>query len=141
METQKPIEIDASFLYICPNRGCSSKYWLFLREVQTKNFKIVCDCGMVFKPKTVDHIKISYKKKQKPKTKQSIPPTVPKVEPKTINSLPVDILEQCATILDGYGFSRTETIKLVTKAYHSVEDKSVINIIKVALRSLEIQNV
>jgi hypothetical protein len=59
-KNQKPTEISASFKYTCPNTDCGFNYWLFLREVQTKNFKIVCDCGTIFKPKLIKKIKIVY---------------------------------------------------------------------------------
>lgn len=54
----KPIEIDASFKYICPD--CGYNFWIYLREVQTKNFKIVCECGTIFKPKRIKKLQIVY---------------------------------------------------------------------------------
>jgi hypothetical protein len=132
MKSQKPTEIDASFLYICPNTDCKNEHWLFFREVKVKNFKVACDCGVVFKPKPIDHIKICYAKKT---PKESIN------DPSPVDSIPVDLLESCVKILDGYGFSRNESVKLVTKAYASTEDRRIVNVIRIALTSLEIQNV
>lgn len=60
LKNQKPIDIDVSLKYICPNANCKFHHWLFLREAQTKNFKIVCDCGTIFKPKRIQNIEIVY---------------------------------------------------------------------------------
>lgn len=68
MKNQRPIKVDASFRYICPNHSCNLDHWLFLREVQTKNFKVVCDCGTVFRPKRIKKIRIVYAKTKSLKT-------------------------------------------------------------------------
>ena len=68
MKSQKPIKVDASFRYACTNNSCNLDHWLFLREVQTKNFKVVCDCGTVFKPKRIKNIRIVYAKSESVKT-------------------------------------------------------------------------
>lgn len=59
-KNQKPIEIDVSFKYNCPNKICEITHWLFLRQAQTQNFKVVCECGTVFKPKQVKTVQIVY---------------------------------------------------------------------------------
>ena len=68
IKNQKPIKVDVSFRYVCPNSDCGFDHWLFLREVQTKNFKVVCDCGTVFKPKRIKNIRIVYAKSESVKT-------------------------------------------------------------------------
>lgn len=60
LRSQKPIEVEASLKYTCPNNDCNFNHWIFLREAQTKNFKIVCECGEVFKPKCIKKIEIVY---------------------------------------------------------------------------------
>jgi len=67
----KPIDQDIHFKYICPNNDCTDIHWLSLKETQTKNFKVVCDCGQIFKPKTIEKIKILYKKKNNPSPKRT----------------------------------------------------------------------
>jgi|688.fasta_scaffold185619_2 hypothetical protein len=60
LKVQKPIEIDVSLKYKCTNKDCGFDHWLFLREAKTKNFKIVCDCGTIFKPKRIQNIEVVY---------------------------------------------------------------------------------
>ena len=59
-KNQKPISLDVHLKYRCPNNNCGYEHWLSLLETQTKNFKIVCDCGTVFKPKKIKTLKIIY---------------------------------------------------------------------------------
>lgn len=142
MKIQKPTKIDASFLYNCPN--CQAQHWLYLREAQTKNFKIVCECDTIFKPKLIHNIKISYaanKEKKHKKTKSTNTPPIPAKSPDNVRGVPLDFMESCVKILDGYGFTKMESINLISKAYHSTEDKRIVNVIKIALSSLEIKDV
>lgn len=115
MKNQKPIEVDAHFKYRCPKSGCGFDHWLSLKETQTKNFKIVCDCGCVFKPKQIAKLKISYAKtkpKDKPKAlSQQVAPVVEK--PK----IPVDLESNCVILLTGYGFTKEEALDLVRKSF------------------------
>ncbi len=60
MKIQKPIEVDVSLKYKCPNNDCGFDHWLFIRQAKTKNFKIVCECGTVFKPKRIKTIEVVY---------------------------------------------------------------------------------
>lgn len=102
-KNQKPVSIDASFKYICPNDSCGGEHWLFLAETQTKNFKVVCECGCVFKPKRIDTIKILYSKK--------------KTKPKSENPPPTALLNRCCDVLISYGFDKTEAYNLLTITY------------------------
>lgn len=63
-KNQKPIEVEVSLRYTCPDKNCNLSHWIFLREAQTKNFKIVCECGTVFKPKRIKKIEILYTSKE-----------------------------------------------------------------------------
>lgn len=128
--SQKPIEYNISFRYICPNTDCNYDHWIFLREAQTKGFKIVCECNTVFKVKTIDNIKILY---SKTKTKNKI-----NQENGSSDIVPIDTMQSCVTILEGYGFEKTEAKKLIYKVYSQIQDKTPLNIIKNALKSLEI---
>lgn len=128
MKIEKPTSIDCALLYLCP--GCQNKHWIYLIEAQTKNFKIVCDCGTVFKPKQIDKLKIQYQKSTK---------TVSNKKPN--NKVPIDILDQCVKVLVGYGFTKSESVRMIEKSYCSSEDKSIVNLIKIALSSLEIKDV
>jgi Holliday junction resolvasome RuvABC DNA-binding subunit len=125
----KPTKIDSSFLYICPKEECKNEHWLFLREVQTKNFKVVCDCGVVFKPKTIKKISIKYSKLS------------PKISNTKKDNIPVDSFKECVTTLVGFGFSKNEAKDLLKKAYESNPTSDSIELIKLVLQSLEINNV
>lgn len=111
---QKPIEIDASLKYQCPQ--CQTDHWLFLREAKTKNYKVVCECGCVFKPKTIKKLKLVYKK-NKPQN----------------NKLPIDTLNQCVKILGDLGFDKSQSIDLINKAYEQTTSLDVTILIKTAI--------
>lgn len=139
---QKPIKQEVSLLYVCTNQNCRNQHWLFLHEAQTKNFKVVCECGEVFKPKLITNVEIHYCLSEKKKSKKKfVIPKVPKAPIEQVHGVPVDIMESCVKLLCGYGFTSIESINLVGKAYAKVEDKTPINIIKTVLNSLEIKDV
>lgn len=64
LKSQKPTQIDVSLKYTCPNNNCGFDHWLFLRQAKTKNFKIVCECGTIFKPKRIQNIEVVYAVKE-----------------------------------------------------------------------------
>jgi hypothetical protein len=127
MKVLKPIDHDVAFKYKCPKNDCNYTHWLFLREVQEKGFKVVCDCGTAFKPKNIENIKILYRKQRSDKKRK--------------NTVPVDLMASCVRILVGYGCSKGESEKLINEAYAKIDDKSSVNILKQALKLLEIENV
>ena len=130
MSLQKPTSVDASFLYICPNTNCNNEHWLFLREVKTKNFRVVCECGVVFKTRQVEDLKIKFVKrtKQKSSDKQS-------------DKVPVDLVSKCGKILESYGCSESESLDLITRAYTNSPTNDALELVKLSLKLLEINNV
>lgn len=129
-KNQRPIEVDASFKYKCPSENCDNEHWLFIRQTQVKNFKIVCECGLVFKPKQIKNIKIIYEKPtKKRKTSENI-----------TDGIPVDLLDQCAKVLSGYGFDLDESKKLIKQSYDSYKTNDVGSLIKNALKSFGEKN-
>jgi hypothetical protein len=130
LKSQKPIEIDASFKYKCPSENCDNEHWLFIRQTQVKNFKIVCECGLVFKPKQIKNIKIIY---EKPISKR-------KKTEDIIDSIPVDLLNQCAKVLSGYGFDLDEAKELIKQSYNSSKTNDVGSLIKNVLKSFGEKN-
>jgi hypothetical protein len=130
LKSQKPIEIDASFKYKCPSENCDNEHWLFIRQTQVKNFKIVCECGLVFKPKQIKNIKIIY---EKPISKR-------KKTEDIIDSIPVDLLNQCAKVLSGYGFDLDEAKELIKQSYNSCKTNDVGSLIKNVLKSFGEKN-
>jgi hypothetical protein len=132
LKNQKPIEIDAHFKYRCPKSSCGFDHWLSLKESQTKGFKIVCDCGYVFKPKRISKIKIVY---------ADIQP-VPQPE-KVIEKpkIPVDFKNSCVKLLVSYGFTKDESVSLCEKAFEKNPVTSSGLLIKYILQNLEELNV
>lgn len=112
---QKPIEYDMHLKYRCPNESCEQIHWITLLEAKTINFKIVCYCGYVFKPKTISNIKIKYK-------------TKPIKLTNTEQQIHQDILDKVSSILIGYGFTKSESEDLIKKSYskNPTEDSAIL---------------
>ena len=120
----KPISLDAQFKYRCTNTECESEHWLFLNQVQVKGFKLVCDCGNVYKIRQITNIKTQFSKKnQKPTTESEI---VDEVEP--------EYLKKAYKILETYGFSNKEAINLVNKVYDLTNQNNPLLLVKDALK-------
>ena len=123
LKNQKPTDLDIHVKYTCGNCGCV--HWLFLKEAQTKNYKIVCDCDTVIKPKTVRKIKVLYETK-----------ALKKVLPTEVSQeIPVDLLKKCVTILTGYGFDKEESEILTKKHYKTNPSLNCVDLIKYILKS------
>lgn len=123
IKIQKPTEVETSLKYNCPNCGLS--HWIFLREAKTKNYRIVCDCGIVFKPKQISNIKILYKSKEPKKLEDSS---------KSQKQIPQAILVKCCKILVDHGFSEKESRDLLCKAYSKIESDNISELIKTSLK-------
>ena len=138
-KNQKPIEIDAHFRYKCPSPKCGYDHWLSLKETQTKNFKVVCDCGKIFKPKRIKKIKLLFEKTTIIKASNIVSEQISD-KPKII-TVPVDMKNSCARLLIGYGFTKDEAFLLIEKAYvkHPVTSGSLL--VKYILQNLEELNV
>jgi|694.fasta_scaffold139653_5 hypothetical protein len=134
-KNQKPIEIDAHFKYRCPKSNCGFDHWLSLKECQTKDFKIVCDCGFVFKPKKISKIKIVYSDIKLADNKEQPAKIIEK--PK----IPVDFKNDCGKLLISYGFTKEEAISLCEKAFEKNPVNSSGLLIKYILQNLEQLNV
>jgi hypothetical protein len=127
-KNQKPISLDVHLKYRCPNSDCGYEHWLSLLETQTKNFKVVCDCGTVFKPKKIKTLKIIYEKKIQKETKEIKDPNQPNE----------DSLNKAIPCLVDLGFTKQESIDALTSAYIKQPTKDISIWIKNTL--LEIKN-
>jgi hypothetical protein len=123
---ERPIEIDAHFKYRCSNEDCGCLHWLSLKEVQTQNFKIVCDCGNVFKPKRIKTLEIIFDQTAVVKT-EKIKPVQQKVN--------FDLIKICVNVLVGYGFTDVESEELLIKCHKEKPDLESADLIKFALQS------
>lgn len=115
-KNQKPVGLDIHLKYRCPNHDCGYIHWISLLEAQTQNFKIVCDCGIVFKPKKINKVQILYAKKNPVKSK--IP--VHRDENQTtniVNSPSETILKKAVSYLTSLGFTEPEAINALNKTY------------------------
>lgn len=122
-KNQKPIELDLHLKYRCPNDDCGYYHWLSLKETQTKNFKVVCDCGTIFKPKQISKIKIVYETHKIKNIMQQ-------------KTLPEETKTKCIDILCGYGFDREESESLIVKAFENCESVDTSTLIKHAIKQL-----
>lgn len=126
---QKPISLDLHLKYRCPNIDCGYTHWLSLQETQTKNFKVVCDCGVVFSPKRIKQVKLKY---NTTKTKTEIPHNT---ETKVIltNTTESSVLEKCVKALTQYGFTKLESEDLVNRSFEIVQNNDISSIMKKCL--------
>jgi len=132
-KNQKPIDIDGHFKYRCPKINCGYDHWLSFKQVKIKNFRVVCDCGTVFKPKTIKKIKIVYEKDIEQQQVVQVPHKEQIVEQPKI---PLDLEKQCGTILTGYGFTTEECSVLIAKAYQKNQTNSAGSLVKYIIQNL-----
>jgi hypothetical protein len=138
-KNQKPIEIDAHFRYKCPNTNCGCTHWLTFKETQTKNFKVVCDCGSIFKPKQIATIKIKYYQPIEPviETNNPVIVTEPKIEPpKQEPQIPEKMLAICSKTLIDYGFTQKEAHNLLRQSFILNPTDSAFDLINYTLNML-----
>ena len=114
LKSLKPIDIDTHLKYRCPDTDCDIDHWLSLKECQTKGFRIVCDCGNVFKPKRIESLNIKYAKARPIEINHEESSKV--LSPQT-ETLPVDTQNKCAKLLIGYGFTKEESLDLIDKGF------------------------
>lgn len=118
---QKPTEYDIHLQYRCPE--CYNIHWLSFLETSTKNFKVVCDCGCVFRVKRTTGFKLKYSSKSKP------------VETKAV--IPNDLLNRAIQSLLPYGFTKDECKELLTKSYANYQTNDIGILIKNTLETLK----
>lgn len=135
----KPIDLDLHFKYRCSNNNCENDHWLSLKESKTKNFKIVCECGSVYRPKKINKIRIVYDNK-KTRNKPDKQPTTNKEQEDKIK-IPVDLQAKCVKLLCGYGFTTDESILLVDRAFEISPTEDAGLLIKYIIQNLENLNV
>lgn len=153
VKNQKPTNIDVHLTYRCPNKVCGYDHWIKLNAAKTKNYKIVCDCGCVFKPKLIKTIKIIYVPNQKSIKVQNKSDQVDdenryetykpgyqneleKVEPVEPN-IPEQLITKATSVLIGYGFTKSESVILIKKAYINHPTEDTIELIRNILSNLE----
>jgi hypothetical protein len=111
-KSQKPIEIDVSLKYKCPNNDCGFDHWLFLRQAKTKNFKIVCECGTIFKPKRIKTIEVVYA------TTESVKKTIDSVESSDTISVVPECVVRAIKMIVSLGYDKEDAQKHVMIIYN-----------------------
>lgn len=117
-KNQKPIDFDVHLKYLCQN--CGQIHWLSFQESSTKNFKVVCGCGNVFKVKRTHKFQIKYYKSDKSPS----------------NTESEISFDEPISILENYGFTKTEASELITSAYNRSNIRDSLSLVKEALSSL-----
>lgn len=129
IRNQTPIDCDAHFKYVCPNPKCSIQHWQSLQQVKVKNYKIVCDCGFIIKPKQIKSIDISYVNDEENGSKDTN---------KIISS---DLLDKSTKILVNYGFTKEEASSMIKDAYDKNPTTECSTLVKQTLESFGVKNV
>lgn len=125
-----PIDCDAHFKYICPNPKCSLQHWQSLAQVSVKNYKIVCDCGLIIKPKQVKSIDIIYVQDNiLPETKN-----ITNVN-NEIKEIDEQLLNKTTQALVNYGFTKEEAISMINTAYLEKPTTDCATLVKQTLES------
>ena len=120
-KNQKPTDYDISFKYICSD--CGNEHWLFLREVKTKGFKIVCDCSQIIEPGIIKDIDIIYDSDTEEEviTEQS--------------SIPEQTLRSCCKTLSDFGYSETESKNMIMQSFDVLQVEEPSTIIEYAIKN------
>ena len=128
---QKPKEYDLHLKYSCPDCGCD--HWLSLLEASTTNFKVVCDCAVVFRVKKVAGIKLLYDRALKQARQKTIAPQTSDIESNIL-------VKQAIEVITNYGFTSKEAKDLVIKCYDASKNYSVSDLVKQALELIKVKN-
>lgn len=122
LKTQKPIEHDIHLKYRC--KKCGQDHWLSIKEASTKNFKIVCYCGLVFGVRLIKDFRLKYEP----------------LETKKPTKIPVDLLEKSVKLLVGYGFTVEEANELIRSSYLKNPNDDFASLVKQTLTSMRTEN-
>lgn len=134
-KNQIPIDVDLHLKYRCSNPDCGIEHWISLKEAKTLNFKVVCDCDWIIKPKRVKSIKIKYANLEKPKNqqlserqneKENIPTNISK-----------NLLNKCISIMQNFGFTSKEAEASIIDYYSKNPIDDPISLVKNTISSLE----
>ena len=141
----KHIDTDIHLKYLCPKKDCLTIHWLTISEVKTKNFKVVCYCGCVFKPKQISNIKVTYiddhvvvdkppspaiiKKQVESQRKQQVV-----LQNKTCNSeKDFRFIQEAIETLLNFGYTREEATQLIQEQYDRTKTNNPAQLVKLAI--------
>jgi hypothetical protein len=144
----KPIELDINCKYRCPNIECGYFHWISLKEAKTKNFKIVCDCGTIFKPKQISNVQIIYIEDKINNENNSVDISANKIVKANTDTdyitdivkvivIPESTKNKSIKLLIDYGFTESESELFVEKAYGKLQDSNPVSLVKYIMQNLE----
>lgn len=126
---QKPIDADIHLKYLCDQ--CGQTHWLSFLEASTSGYKVVCDCGNIFKVKKVNGFKLKYSSKKLPQPEVAQP--IATIQTQTIS---FDLLDSASKVLMNYGFTKTEASELISNYYSTNPVNDISVLVKETLKSL-----
>ena len=117
--------------YICPNGDCLDVQWVTLKESQTKNYRIVCDCcGKVYRPKRIKNVLFEFYDEQIKKTQN-------KEKTQTEN---FDFLQDAKATLIKFGFTKDEADNMIENEFKKSGSNNPATLVKNALDFFGVNN-
>lgn len=135
-KSQKPIDVDGHLKYRCSDKKCNYEHWISFKEAKTKNFIVVCDCGNSFKVRTVKKFKLTYNSTEI----KSIVETPIEAEEERKNKIPLELLDRCAKMMSGFGFTIGESKTLLEDFYETNKIDDPISLVKNTISNIGVKN-
>lgn len=130
----EPSGADVYLKYVCPNGDCLDVQWVTLKESQTKNYRIVCDCcGKVYRPKRVKSFSLQYYEDKKAEYTTSTTK-----ENKTKPDL--RFLEDAKKTLISFGFDKEEASDMINSEYAKSKSTNPATLVKNSLDFFGVKN-
>jgi len=129
----EPAGHDIALKYVCPNPSCLFIHWTSLRESQTKNFKMVCDCGNVFIAKRIRDVTINYVCDEKKKEVDSLPIAESPADTTIEDADDLHFLEEAQKTLVKFGFAEREAEYMIFKEYEKSGSTNPATLVKMSL--------
>lgn len=124
----EPSGADVYLKYVCPNGDCLDVQWITLKESQTKNYKIVCDCcGEVYRPKRVKKINVVFDEDSVSKAKNTDKPKPQEEKTDT------KFLDDAINTLIRFGFDKDEATIMITREWEKTGITNPATLVKLSL--------
>ena len=129
----EPAGHDIALKYVCPNPSCLFIHWTSLRESQTKNFKMVCDCGTIFIAKRIRDVTINYVADEKKREEDSLRVAESPADDIIEEAGNLDFLEEAQKTLVRFGFGESEAEYMIFKEYEKSGSRNPATLVKMSL--------
>lgn len=125
----EPSGADVYLKYICPNSDCLDVQWITLKESQTKNYKIVCDCcGKVYRPKRIKKINVVFYEDPVSKTENTA-----ESKHKEEEKIDTKFLDDAINTLIRFGFDKDEATGMITQEWEKTGITNPATLVKLSL--------